>query len=126
VKEMMMRKFGMFAAAAVFSLAAAVLYTGFASAEEAAAPDGKAIFLAQKCNMCHSVPTVEITRTTKSEKIAGQDLMTHDMEAEQLTKFIKKEVKNNEDKMHGKEFKGTEEELKTLVDWLLANKRPEQ
>jgi cytochrome c551/c552 len=77
-----------------------------ASAEEAAA-DGKAIFLAQKCNMCHSVP-----------------LMTHDLEKDQLVKFIKKEVKNNEDKMHGKEWKGTDAELNTLTDWLLANKRP--
>jgi cytochrome c551/c552 len=126
-KEMNMKRF--FTALlgfAVLVLIGAVLSAATspgASAQEAAA-DGKAIFLAQKCNMCHSVPTVQIERTTKSEKIAGQDLMTHDMEKDQLVKFLKKEVKNNEDKMHTKEFKGTEEELNTLVDWLLQNKRP--
>ena len=46
--------------------------------------DGKAIFLSNKCNTCHSVPTAEITRTTKSEKVAGPDLVNITENAETL------------------------------------------
>ena len=54
----------------------ATLYSG--SASGAAAPpaklDGKQIFLAQKCSLCHSVSSAGIERTVKSEKVAGPDL----------------------------------------------------
>ena len=115
------RNFIVFTLALATSVTFALLARGEAPA---AAADGKAIFTAQKCNMCHSVPSAEITRTTKSEKMAGPDLMVAGMEKDQITGFLKKEVKDANGKLHGKEFTGTPEELSTLADWLLANKKP--
>lgn len=91
----------------------------------AAAKDGKAIFEGEKCNLCHSVPSAGIEATSKSDKMKGPALLVPDdkLTAEWLTKYIKKEV-DHEGKTHKKDFKGTDEELKTLVDWLLANKAP--
>lgn len=84
-----------------------------------AGPDGKALFLAQKCNLCHSVEPAGIERTSKSEKMKGPDLAgvakRHD--AEWTKKFLTKaEMLNG--KKHLKEFKGTPEELDALVAWL--------
>jgi mono/diheme cytochrome c family protein len=88
----------------------------------ASAVDGKAIFLAQKCNMCHSVPTAAIERTTKSEKMAGKDLVDLDKDAATLTKYIKKEA-DLDGKKHGKAWTGTDEELGAVVTWILQQKK---
>ena len=57
------------------ALLLASLYSGPAAsgALAAAAPaklDGKQIFLARKCNLCHTVSSAGIERTVKSEKVA--------------------------------------------------------
>lgn len=83
--------------------------------------DGKAIFEAQKCNLCHSVSTVGIEATTKSDKLKGPDLVDLDQEAEWVVKYLKKEA-DKDGKSHTKPFKGSDEELKALVDWLLEQK----
>ncbi len=89
----------------------------------AAGPDGKALFLAQKCNLCHSVSTQEITATTSSEKMKGPDLVNLDKtDAAWLAKFLTKQEKKD-GKAHPKEFKGSEEELKALVAWIQAQKK---
>ena len=90
------------------------------AAEEA---DGKAVFEDQKCNLCHAVSTVGIEAKTKSEKLLGPDLvnMADSYEAEWLVQYIKKEV-DKEGKSHTKPFKGSDEELQVLVDWLLEQK----
>ena len=94
------------------------------AAQAAGDPPGKAVFMAQKCNMCHSVPSAQIEKTTKSEKMAGPDLMPAGMEKDAIMSFLKKETKDANGKLHGKEFTGTAEELGTVADWLLANKKP--
>ncbi len=83
--------------------------------------DGKAIFLSQKCNMCHDVSSAGITATTKSEKMKGPDLKNLKQDADWIGKFLKKEVDLNGQK-HKKTFTGNQAELKTLVDWLLEQK----
>lgn len=98
----------------------AVLYSGPAAGQ--AKLDGKAIFLAQKCNVCHSVPTQGITRTMKSEKMAGPDLVNVKEEAGTLTKFLRKEA-DIKGKKHGKAFTGSDEELGALVAWIQAQKK---
>jgi mono/diheme cytochrome c family protein len=98
----------------------AVLYSGPASGQ--AKLDGKAIFLAQKCNMCHSVPTAGIERTMKSEKMAGPDLVNVKEDAAFLTKFLRKEA-DLHGKKHGKAFTGSDEELGALVAWIQAQKK---
>ena len=87
---------------------------------QAADPPGQAVFMAQKCNMCHSVPSAGITRTTKSEKMAAQDLPGDlaDKPASFFVQFLKKEATNLEGKKHSKDWKGTDAELQQLADWL--------
>jgi len=94
----------------------------------AAAPargaDGKEIFLAQKCNTCHSVQVAGIEATTKSEKMKGPDLtgVVAEKGAEWTLKFLHKEI-DLEGKKHGKELKLSPEETKTLIDWLASQKK---
>ena len=49
--------------AALLCFATFSIATATPKAAAAAAPDGKAIFLAQKCNLCHSVSAAGIERT---------------------------------------------------------------
>ncbi|HEX9251673.1 MAG TPA: c-type cytochrome [Ignavibacteriaceae bacterium] len=77
--------------------------------------DGKTIFVNNKCNMCHTVSSAGI----ESKKSDAVDLYTvgKDKTVEFLTKYLKKEAKLN-DKDHKASFKGTDEELTKLVEWL--------
>jgi mono/diheme cytochrome c family protein len=86
--------------------------------------DGKQIFLAQKCNLCHSVSSAGIERTVKSEKVAGPDLTNTAAkeDAATLSKFLKKEAELN-GKKHGKTFTGSEEEMAAVISWLQQQKK---
>lgn len=77
--------------------------------------DGKKVFVDNKCNMCHTVTVAGI----ESKKSDAVDLSTvgKDRTVEFLTKYLKKEAKLN-DKDHKASFKGTEEDLTKLVEWL--------
>ena len=110
-------------ASLALALTASVAFAFLASGQTAPAAGGKDLFLAQKCNMCHSVPSAQIEKTTKSASMAGPDLLG-DMDKDKLVKFMKKEVPDAAGKTHSKEWKGTEEELNALADWLLENKKP--
>jgi hypothetical protein len=89
-------------------------------AQAAGEPPGQMVFMAQKCNMCHNVPSAGITRTTKSDKVAGQDLPGDlaDKPASFFVQFLKKEVPNNEGNKHKKDWKGTDADLQALAAWL--------
>jgi mono/diheme cytochrome c family protein len=100
----------------------AILSSGPVSAPAAAQVtklDGKAIFLAQKCNLCHSISTAGIEATTKSEKMKGPDLAgaAVKIDAKLLSGFLKKTAEIN-DKKHIKMFTGSDEELGALIAWL--------
>ncbi len=84
-------------------------------------PPGKAVFLAQKCNMCHNVPAAGITRTGKmtTPDLPGDNT---GRPASFFAQFLKKEVENQEGKKHVKEWKGTDEELTQLTEWLASLK----
>lgn len=89
----------------------------------ASAADGKAIFEAQRCNTCHSVPAAGIEAKTKSEAMKGPDLSADalkERDADWIKAFLKGEEKLN-DKAHRVKFKGTDEELSALIDWLKAS-----
>lgn len=90
-----------------------------AAAEEGGAADGKAVFEAAKCAMCHSVSTAGVD--AKSEKMFKGDLVDLDHDAQWLTQYLKQEI-DVEGEPHKKGFKGTDEELQALVDWLLEQK----
>jgi mono/diheme cytochrome c family protein len=111
------------AAAGALVLAIAIASVG---AAQEAALDGKEIFLAQKCNLCHSVEAAGIERTMKSEKLAGPELtglITAETDRAWLAQFLRKQV-DKETKKHGKEFKGSDEELTAVLDWLALQKKP--
>ena len=100
---------------AVFTLLPAA---GALAAEEGEEPAGKAVFLAHKCNLCHSVPSAGIESKTKSEKMKGSDL-GGPIEAgfEAFATYVRQQGELD-GKSHKKEFKGTDEELQAIFDWL--------
>ena len=87
-------------------------------------PAGKAVFMAQKCNMCHNVPSAGIERTTKSDKVAGPDLPGDNKgkPASFFSDFLQQKVENQEGHKHKKEWKGTADELKQLTEWIASQK----
>jgi mono/diheme cytochrome c family protein len=82
----------------------------------AAAADGKEIFLAQKCNVCHAVSSAGITATGK---IKAPDLtgLASKEDPAWIGKFLKKQADKN-GKKHIKPFTGSDADLATLVSWL--------
>lgn len=81
--------------------------------------DGKAAFLAQKCNVCHAVSSAGIEATTKSEKMKGPDLKGK-VAARGLDwtrRYLLRE-ELLEGKRHTKEYKGTAEDLERILAWL--------
>lgn len=97
-------------------LAAFVLAVTVAPAAQGA--DGKEVFLANKCNLCHAVSSAGIEATTKSEAMKGPDLSAgepHDPAF--LTKYLKQE-ETLDGKKHKKGWSGSDEDLQTLIAWL--------
>jgi len=81
--------------------------------------DGKKVFVDSKCSMCHTVKSAGI----ESKKSDASDLSATGKERTEafLMKYLKKETKLN-DKDHKSTFKGSDEDLKKLVGWLLTLK----
>jgi mono/diheme cytochrome c family protein len=103
-------------------LCLATFYSGPAVAAAAEGPkvlDGKQIFLAQKCSLCHDVSSSDIKATTKSEKMKGPDLTgaASKRDARLLNDYLRKKAEIN-GKKHGKEFTGSDEEIGALIAWL--------
>ncbi len=100
----------------LFLMAAILAFPTAAAASEAAA--GQEAFVALKCNLCHSVEAVDIAAKTKSDKMKGPDLSSSsELDVEWAFQYIKRDVLKD-DKQHKKEFKGTDEELTAILDWL--------
>jgi mono/diheme cytochrome c family protein len=95
---------------------ALVAWVSAAHAAEPAKLDGKAIFQAQKCDMCHAVSSAGIQATGK---IKAPDLTgtAAKRDAATLAKFLRKEDAL-EGKKHIKPFTGSDEELTALLAWL--------
>jgi cytochrome c2 len=91
----------------------------YAFANNSDGDGGKKIFIDNKCNMCHTVKSQDIM-SKKSDAVDLSNVGT-DKTVDFLNKYLKKEAKLN-DKDHKSSFKGTDEELKVLVDWLLTLK----
>ena len=94
---------------------------GFAfSFAQSKGTDAKKIFETQKCNTCHSITSAGIT----SKKKDAIDLSTvgSTYKADFLTKYIKKEAKIK-DVAHKFTFKGTDDEMASLVKWLESLKK---
>ena len=102
--------------AVTLALAPVILSTGYAA-------DGKALFLENKCNLCHTIDSQGIAKT--SDKMKAPDLSNASglvESADWLKSFLKKEVKKD-DKAHQREFKGSDEDLDAIVQWLMTLKK---
>lgn len=100
------------------ALAAAAVIALAAPARAADAADGKEVFLAQKCNLCHSVSGAGIEATTSNEKLKGPDLSSaprHD--ADFLEAYLQQE-ETLDGKKHKKKYNGSEGDFDVLIAWL--------
>jgi hypothetical protein len=100
----------------------AAWYPGAAVSLAQTEPAGKALFLAQKCDLCHSVAGAGIAATTKAEKLKGPDLsalVPEDPAALESYLRLQGELRG---KKHKKEFKGTQAELEAILAWLKEQK----
>jgi mono/diheme cytochrome c family protein len=107
-------------AVALFALLASA--PGTASAAEPKVLDGKQIFLAQKCNLCHAVSSAGIQMTMKSSKapdIAGAVVKK---DAQAINNYLRKKTDMN-GKKHPKDFTGSDEELGALIAWLQTQEK---
>jgi mono/diheme cytochrome c family protein len=116
-----MRRFATMTMLAAAALMLAYGFAGISSAEEEKADlaDGKALFEASKCNMCHAVKAAGIEAKVKSEKMQGPDLtgLGSRFEADWVVKYLRKEVQL-EEKDHKGTFKGSEDDVKAIMAWL--------
>ena len=83
--------------------------------------EGQKVFMAQKCNLCHDVSTVGIKAKTTSEKMKGPDLVGISTDGSTLAPYLKGESELNGAK-HKKKASCSDDELKALIDWVLAQK----
>ena len=113
-----MRSLG-FAVAAIGIAVLALVAVSATAEDEAALPAGHKEFVDLKCNMCHAVSSVGIEAKTKSEKMFGGDLvgLGEEWDAKALAAYVNQESEKD-GKQHKKGFKGSDEELQVLVDWL--------
>jgi mono/diheme cytochrome c family protein len=118
---------------------ACALVIGVAGANDkpaaSSAKDGKALFLENKCNTCHTIKTAGIEKRKaagaeateakeKSDKKAP-DLSSVGLErkADWMAKYLMKTEAIKGEK-HTRKFRGGEAELKTVTAWLETQKAP--
>jgi len=105
-----------------------------ASSEEAKEPEGKTLFLSNKCNSCHTIEAVGVEKKSSSEEKSDSTAATTaatskkkppdlssvglDVKADWMTKYLKKLETTKDGKKHMKLWKGTDEELASLTSWL--------
>jgi mono/diheme cytochrome c family protein len=105
----------------IVSIAAFLLVLGLTAVSEAA--DGKALFVEKKCNLCHAVDSQGIEK--KSAKMKGAELSDAGnvvSDGDWLKKFLTQEELKDGDK-HQKKWKGTDEELDAIVNWVMSLKK---
>lgn len=116
--------------------AALLLLAPTASADD---PAGKTIFLASKCNACHTVKEADIkllaaeTDSASEEEAEPADPKAKAVEppdlsgvanrhtAEFMGKFLRKQ-ETIDGRKHRRRFRGTPEERDTLIAWLMTLK----
>lgn len=102
----------LFAVTAIFIFGAASTYTF----DE---PAGLKVFNDQKCITCHSVEAVELISKNKKTDIPDLSKLEGELDADFLKSYLKKQAKLH-DKDHATAFKGSEEELAAVVDWIIS------
>ncbi len=99
-------------------ITAIILFAGFrALSLQEEEPAGKRIFIDNKCTSCHTVAAAGITSKTKKKNIVDLSDVGNELKSDFIIKFVTKQEKL-EGVGHPIAFKGSEEELNTLVKWL--------
>ncbi len=92
------------------------------AADTAAPAAGQKLFMDKKCNTCHSIDSLKITKKLATSKAPDLSNVGAEQNAEWIQKWLKKEVE-----LHGKKhipaWAGTPEEAKTLAEWLATLKK---
>lgn len=93
---------------------------------------GKAAFTAAKCNDCHSIKAEGVAMKEAEESLEAEEEDDEDApdlsavgkkhDADWITKYLKKKIKNDEGKKHKKRFKGSDEKLAELTTYLASLK----
>ena len=99
-----------------------VFLFGFAYSLSAGSSEGKNIFVNNKCNTCHSVEVQSIE--CKKKNPVDLSVIGNSHSSEFISKYLRKVV-NVDNKLHKTTFKGTDEELKVLSEWLGSLKSKE-
>ena len=91
-------------------------------AEPVAYDDGEKVFT-ENCAECHGVKVAGIMAKTKDAEKKGPDLtgIGEKYQTGWMKKYVMQEAEHD-GKSHKKKFKGSDEELQVLVDWLLEQK----
>ncbi len=104
-----------------FVLTVVLLYSVAFATPVSSDPDGKKLFTEKKCNSCHAIESQQITTTSKKKNPDLSDTGSK-FKADFLEKYLKKE-EAIKDKKHPANFKGTDDELKKLSEWLAGLKK---
>ncbi len=96
-------------------------FTGITWSADAPKIDVAKMFVEKKCNSCHSIDALSITKTNANSKAADLSLVGKVRTSDFLTKYLKKEA-DIDGKKHGVAFKGTDDEFKAMVAWLAGLK----
>ena len=83
--------------------------------------DGKAVFLAQKCDACHSMGSLAIVQKLKGSKAPDLSNVGSARDAAWIEKWLNKEIELH-GKKHMKTFSGTDAERTTVAQWLATQK----
>ncbi|HXO18286.1 MAG TPA: c-type cytochrome [Thermoanaerobaculia bacterium] len=94
---------------------AAVVVTALAAGEPTDA--GKAVFLKEKCGLCHAVKSQGLERTLKTSKAKDLSNVGVEREAAWIEKWLKHE-EAIDGKKHEKVWKGSDQDLANLIQWL--------
>lgn len=90
--------------------------------------DGKELFLASKCNKCHTVESQGIAQLPvagteePSKKPVDLSKIGNEHDAAFVRSWLLREVADEGKKHKAPKFKGTDAELGTLADWVAALK----
>lgn len=94
--------------------------------------DGKELFTRENCTKCHSIKSEGI-EPQKESLLKGRKIIDHSgvglrRDSEWIQKWLKKEIENEKGRKHKVKWKGSDEELKILAEFLshLKKEIPEE
>jgi mono/diheme cytochrome c family protein len=100
--------------AVIIAVAAVFAFSNLRAAD--AKKDGKEIFTASKCTMCHTVDAAGIKKAPKKTDLTGVA-----MPADKIATYLMKETELN-GKKHAVKFSGSKEDLAVMAKWLTSFK----